>query len=255
MLPFFCVLFTFATASGTKLVRFGEVASAETLFPLPTHAASSFALNTSDKDVPVRPKSDVSKESQHQRKSDRSTKIYLESSVSFHDDNGQAGRRWAKERRADNSDSENDSDESSDDDDDDDSQHENDSDNGSDSENDDTDDGDSDEPEFSGDDSDGSIFVPDEGQKKKPGAAKTMNEDVPNGPLRGVMQLDCLTTPEGCQNACYYQNCVMGAKGDYTKVTYQKSDLDMEQYNRVQSGQGVSGAGTPCKTGPFAQKF
>ena len=99
------------------------------------------------------------------------------------------------------------------------------------------------------------MFVPDDEQKKKPGAAKTTNEDVPNGSMRGVMQLDCLTTPEGCQNACYYQNCVMGAKGDYTKVTYQKSDLDMEQYNRVQSGQGVSGAGTPCNTEPFAQKF
>jgi hypothetical protein len=257
MLFLWLILFSSTTASGTKLVRFGEVASAETLFPVPTHSTHTTADSRRAEehgllDRPAQSELDPSSDSEHHFESEHPTDVLLTdylndaSSVNYvgvwegrshevpNGNDDQDGSHWPKQRRADDPDS--DSNDSPDE----------------------TLSDDSDEAEFSGDDPDISIFEPDNSPaKKKPASSdkKDTNDDVPDGPMRGVMQLDCLETPEGCQNACYYQNCIMEAKGDYRKVTYQRAGEGMNAYNRVQSGVAVSGGGTPCKTGPFAQKF
>lgn len=91
------------------------------------------------------------------------------------------------------------------------------------------------------------------------GAVPTGNPDVPDGKDQGIMQMDCLVSPEACQNACYYQNCVRGAAGNIKHVTYQvgyngKQVAKIGEHNRLQSGVTVS-TGRPCRTGPFGQKF
>lgn len=74
--------------------------------------------------------------------------------------------------------------------------------------------------------------------------------------FRGTMQIDCLEAPEVCQNAGWYQNCMMGAQGSTTAVTYQEGGgvKKRDDANRLQSGVTVS-RGTPCATWPFGQKF
>lgn len=42
----------------------------------------------------------------------------------------------------------------------------------------------------------------------------------------GVVQIDCSMAPEVCRNAGFYQNCMMGAKGMYWKVTYKNGPLE-----------------------------
>lgn len=46
------------------------------------------------------------------------------------------------------------------------------------------------------------------------GTTITGNPDVPDGKHQGTMQMGCLEALKACQNACYYQNCVMGAAGN-----------------------------------------
>jgi hypothetical protein len=240
VLSLLILLCPFASVLSTKVVPFGETASAETLFPLPTHPADTFVSNVHSK----RLINDVSL--------DGFSLWGRQAPVTADEDDEEDAIRWVNERRADDSDSDSDghSNETSDDDDDDDQPEFS----GDDSDQPDFSGDDSDQPGTSGDDSDDPDWEPPD--TPKPGKFNSdTNDDVPDGPMRGTMQLDCLETPEGCQNACYYQNCVMGAKGDYRKVTYQRSRPYMGNYNRAQSGVKVSGGGTPCNTGPFAQKF
>lgn len=74
--------------------------------------------------------------------------------------------------------------------------------------------------------------------------------------FRGTMQIDCLEAPEVCQNACWYQNCLMDAQGDATKIKYQDGGRNTarDNANRLQSGVTTS-RGRPCTTWPFGQKF
>ncbi|GIZ42776.1 hypothetical protein CKM354_000603100 [Cercospora kikuchii] len=76
---------------------------------------------------------------------------------------------------------------------------------------------------------------------------------------RGTMMMDCKKSREACQNACWYQNCMMGAQGSATAVTYTYGGNDdgTPEYaqNRVESGVATSGSGTPCGLWPFGQLF
>ncbi|KAK5166543.1 uncharacterized protein LTR77_008086 [Saxophila tyrrhenica] len=40
--------------------------------------------------------------------------------------------------------------------------------------------------------------------------------------FRGTMQMDCKVAREACQNACWYQNCVRGARGASDQVVYRE---------------------------------
>lgn len=74
--------------------------------------------------------------------------------------------------------------------------------------------------------------------------------------FRGTMQIDCLEAPEACQNACWYQNCLMNAQGDTTKVKYQDGgrNTKRDSGNRLLSGV-TTNRGRACTTWPFGQKF
>jgi hypothetical protein len=75
---------------------------------------------------------------------------------------------------------------------------------------------------------------------------------------RGTMMMNCKRAREACQNACWYQNCVRGAQGSTTAVTYTYGGNDdpSPEYaqNRVESGVAVT-EGTPCSNWPFGQLF
>jgi hypothetical protein len=76
----------------------------------------------------------------------------------------------------------------------------------------------------------------------------------------GVVQMDCLETPEVCKNAGWFQNCLRGAKGDHTKVTYENGpqestkDHPVADANRLESGV-LTHPTTPCRLWPLAQRF
>jgi hypothetical protein len=74
--------------------------------------------------------------------------------------------------------------------------------------------------------------------------------------FRGTMHMDCKKAREACQNACWYQNCVMGAQGSAQQVIYREGGgvVNRDDDNRVQSGVTIS-RGTPCNAWPFAQRF
>lgn len=80
--------------------------------------------------------------------------------------------------------------------------------------------------------------------------------------FRGVLQMDCRNAPHVCKNAGFYQNCLRGAKGDYTKVLYTNGPTEDDEdegtpvadKNRFNSGVSTSWS-TPCRAWPFAQKF
>lgn len=74
--------------------------------------------------------------------------------------------------------------------------------------------------------------------------------------FRGTMQIDCLEAPEVCQNACWYQNCLMGAQGSITAVTFQDGGRNSarDSANPLQSGVTTT-HGRPCTSWPFRQKF
>jgi len=87
-----------------------------------------------------------------------------------------------------------------------------------------------------------------------------------------TFHMDCLSAPEACMNGCYWENCVRGNAGDTdTPVIYRvgnkikpvmaasstsKKPSYYEPTNprRIFSGAAVTD-GTPCRTGPFGQKF
>lgn len=79
---------------------------------------------------------------------------------------------------------------------------------------------------------------------------------------RGVIQIDCMNAPEVCKNAGFYQNCLRGAKGDFTKVLYTNGPTEDDEdegtpvadKNRFNSGVSTSWS-TPCRAWPFAQRF
>ena len=72
--------------------------------------------------------------------------------------------------------------------------------------------------------------------------------------FRGSMQMDCAKAREACQNACWYQNCVRGANGNASHVTYTNGAKNVGAENRVQAGTKTS-RGTPCNAWPFGQRF
>jgi hypothetical protein len=82
------------------------------------------------------------------------------------------------------------------------------------------------------------------------------------GAFRGVLQMDCKNAPEVCKNAGFYQNCLVGAKGDYTKVlhvngkreNYPDKKTPIADKARYNSGVSTSWS-TPCRAWPFAQRF
>lgn len=77
-----------------------------------------------------------------------------------------------------------------------------------------------------------------------------------------IFRMDCLTAPEARMNACHWENCVRGNAGNTdTPVIYRVGDRLKKKKNytplnprRIRSGVAVT-TGTPCKTGPFGQKF
>ena len=78
----------------------------------------------------------------------------------------------------------------------------------------------------------------------------------------GVVQMDCKIAHEVCQNAGYYQNCLMGAKGNYRAVEYINGPSPKGERvpnigaNARRQWSGVSLVwSTPCKAWPFSQKF
>lgn len=230
MLFLWIILSPFAAASGLRSLHFGNEVSARTLFQIPTPSSifSAYDDGTGER------------ETDHfltQPTPNPQSSTLLGPTVEQFD--ARVGRR----QDTDNNESEEDSV----------SGDESEVDNG-DTTDEESSDEDSDEPEHSGDDSD---WMPSPVKPPKASAPKPdKNYDVPWGPDRGVMQFDCLETPEICQNACYYQNCVRKAAEDPEKdIWYQRAEEDMGEYNRAQSGVKVSGGGTPCNTGPFAQKF
>ncbi|EME80967.1 uncharacterized protein MYCFIDRAFT_197824 [Pseudocercospora fijiensis CIRAD86] len=72
--------------------------------------------------------------------------------------------------------------------------------------------------------------------------------------FRGTMMMNCKKAREACQNACWYQNCVRGAQGSTTAVTYTYDSSSNNDENRVQAGTTVT-RGTPCAAWPFGQRF
>jgi hypothetical protein len=76
--------------------------------------------------------------------------------------------------------------------------------------------------------------------------------------FQGYMQIDCWAAPGVCQNACWYQNCVMAGQGDviYTEGRGRgpNGDKSDDRINRVQSGVATTN-GRACSTWPFGQKF
>lgn len=87
-----------------------------------------------------------------------------------------------------------------------------------------------------------------------------------------TFHIDCLSAPEACMNGCYWENCVRGNAGDTdTPVIYRvgnkikpvlaasSTSKNPSYYpptnpRRIFSGVAVT-EGTPCKTGPFGQRF
>ncbi|KXS95490.1 hypothetical protein AC578_8807 [Pseudocercospora eumusae] len=72
--------------------------------------------------------------------------------------------------------------------------------------------------------------------------------------FRGTMMMNCKKAREACQNACWYQNCVRGAQGSSTAVTYTYDSSANNDVNRVEAGTTVT-RGTPCSAWPFGQRF
>jgi hypothetical protein len=78
------------------------------------------------------------------------------------------------------------------------------------------------------------------------------------GVFMGVAQINCLETILVCKNAGWYQNCLMGARVDHTKVLYingRRDPVDDHSFsddNRYNSGVSTSWA-TPCNAPPFPQ--
>lgn len=58
--------------------------------------------------------------------------------------------------------------------------------------------------------------------------------------FRGTMMMDCKRSLEACQNACWYQNCVKGARGDPSRAPYTYMYSAENKVNRVQAGVTVS---------------
>jgi hypothetical protein len=87
-----------------------------------------------------------------------------------------------------------------------------------------------------------------------------------------TFHMDCLSAPEACMNACYWENCVRANAGDTdTPVIYRVGNMvkpimaasstsrkpsyyKPTNPRRIFSGAAVTD-GTPCRTGPFGQKF
>ncbi|EOD50469.1 hypothetical protein UCRNP2_2738 [Neofusicoccum parvum UCRNP2] len=63
--------------------------------------------------------------------------------------------------------------------------------------------------------------------------------------------MDCSKSPEACNNACYYENCV-----EKKKITYKDSGSDDDNDDaRMNSGVGVAPATAVCRTYPIVQKM
>lgn len=253
MLPWILVTLPFAASSGLKPVSFGQSVSAETLFPLPT--ASTIAPADYDKNEDVDDAEgyftlksrSITIQQNNRLQTSRDDRIFAQAPAQIEYDPYTAreiepsGRLVVRDE----------TDEDSPD----------------------------DESEEEKDDPNDQSFDPKAKPKPKSkpkpppkaqapapapapapaGALPSGNPDVPDGKHQGIMQMDCLVTPEACQNACYYQNCVKGAAGNIEHVTYQvgyedKEVKDIKSRNRIHSGVTV-GIGRPCRTGPFGQKF
>lgn len=65
---------------------------------------------------------------------------------------------------------------------------------------------------------------------------------------RGSCKMNCKKSPQACQNACYYQNCIRAGQN------VQYTEPGVNTANRAQAGVAVN-FGTPCSTWPFGQKF
>ena len=111
------------------------------------------------------------------------------------------------------------------------------------------------------------------GDDSNPNLAKIdkYNSKYSNAKL-STFHIDCLAAPEACMNGCYWENCVRGNAGDTDDpVIYRvgnkikpvlalSSTSKKPSYyvptnpRRIFSGAAVTD-GTPCKTGPFGQKF
>jgi hypothetical protein len=78
------------------------------------------------------------------------------------------------------------------------------------------------------------------------------------GTSKGTVQMDCLSAPEVCKNAGWYQNCLNGAKGDPSKVQYtngptQEENPSADKRNRFNSCVSTTFT-TPCRTWPICQR-
>lgn len=65
---------------------------------------------------------------------------------------------------------------------------------------------------------------------------------------RGTCKMSCKKSPQACQNACYYQNCIRAGQN------VQYTEPGANTANRAQAGVNVN-LGTPCSTWPFGQRF
>lgn len=62
--------------------------------------------------------------------------------------------------------------------------------------------------------------------------------------FRGTMMMNCKRSLEACQNACWYQNCIKGARGDPAKAPYTFMYSSNNDVNRVEAGTMVR---KPCR--------
>lgn len=67
---------------------------------------------------------------------------------------------------------------------------------------------------------------------------------------RGRAKMNCKKSPQACQTACYYQNCIRAGQN----VQYTEPGPATNSAGREQAGVTVS-IGTPCQTWPFGQRF
>ncbi|KAK4507470.1 hypothetical protein PRZ48_001205 [Zasmidium cellare] len=69
---------------------------------------------------------------------------------------------------------------------------------------------------------------------------------------RGIAKMNCKTSPQACQNACYYQNCIRGGQQPVYYTEPQPHGVNTA--SRAQAGVELS-SGTPCQWWPFGQRF
>lgn len=73
---------------------------------------------------------------------------------------------------------------------------------------------------------------------------------------RRPWNMDCRASPEACRNACFYTNCVRGTRGDTNNNIYRVGMVSNKISMKHRKNSGVTtDRGRPCSTGPFGQKF